>query len=697
MKRRQIRRIAFLQEYRNRPQTLKELLPEVVKKGYHEVAFGFREGREQQLDELARAAAEHEMGVVVFTGFMKYRQNYLRQRPDQIAVLSRDAEVTDQDQLPIRWGCPFNKGFQRSYFTSLEVMGRIPNVTEVWVNDEAHLGATADAIACYCANCRREWRETFGGEMPKPPFSDLKEKHRLIEWRFQRWNAVHARMKELLNRHHRVLAVFQSSPSPCWDINPWVSGIDFGSMIEGIDGLASDPYYTFHLPQVGGGIFNPIEVYLSETCRFVRGVTLDDEKVGEIVPQGFSHPTFSRPLEERDGWWAGVIPPALGINRIAPYTYLLQRASPMQKAYEEAFRLDAYFERTAPLDFIAVVDSLETQCYDDATAPEGCRNWRLSRMMTLGMMARHHGLPYVYLPSAGLASRQLGRFPVVILPNVSCLSTDARAALKNYVHDGGLLVACGETATRDASGRPIEGSFLEEVFGINACVPENTSSQFRATDGHVAFDDLPWPDEVTASDSWHGNPMPVLGFDHVARLTAAGAEVPAVLVDDDGVSQGEPAVTVNSFGSGHGVFMAGVPDIFFLRREGNYVLNFAQRVLSRLILSLAGDRLPIKARGFPPRVPMQDVRPLDVRWRPTMEFMPCVGDDLYLVTIPSYFREPFTFNVEATLPTGKRCREVRELVSDQPVRSVRQDGGKAVVDVAFTDSDFLKVYAFFLE
>ena len=58
MKRRSVQRIAFLQEYRNRPETLKELIPEVVKKGYHEVAVSFREGREKPLDELAHAAAK---------------------------------------------------------------------------------------------------------------------------------------------------------------------------------------------------------------------------------------------------------------------------------------------------------------------------------------------------------------------------------------------------------------------------------------------------------------------------------------------------------------------------------------------------------------------------------------------------------------------------------------------------------------
>ncbi len=95
-------------------------------------------------------------------------------------------------------------------------------------------------------------------------------------------------------------------------------------------------------------------------------------------------------------------------------------------------------------------------------------------------------------------------------------------------------------------------------------------------------------------------------------------------------------------------------------------------------------------------MPLQEVRPLDIRWKPTMEVMPSVGEDLYLVAVPSYFREPGAFEIEARLPDGKQCREVRELVSDHPVTEMRQDGRTVEIDVNLTTEDFLKVYAFFL-
>ena len=145
------------------------------------------------------------------------------------------------------------------------------------------------------------------------------------------------------------------------------------------------------------------------------------------------------------------------------------------------------------------------------------------------------------------------------------------------------------------------------------------------------------------------------------------------------------------------MFVAGIPSRWVDQRpEGTTVLSFSRQVVAQLILSLVGDRLPVVAKGFPPRVPLQDVRPLDIRWKPTMEIMPSVGEDLILVTVPSYFREPGAFRIEARLPEGKRCAGVRELVSDQPLEDVRKHGKTVEIDVNLTTEDFLKVYAFSL-
>ncbi len=697
MKKRKIQRIAFLQDYANRPESLVDEIPEVAGLGYHEVTVSAVIGHEAAVEEVAGKAAEYGLEVSTFTGFMKYAYQHLAEHPEQKAVFSKDADHEELGNLPAVWGCPYNRVFQKRYMDFLERLGGIPNLTEVWVNDEAYFGRDMDLLACYCRTCQADWDAEFGGGIPMPPFTDLDEKTRLVTWRFRRWNDVHGKMKTVLNRHHRVRAVFQSGPHPFWDINPWVCGMDIDGMVEAIDGLAVDAYYTCVLPAVGSGLFTPPEIFLSECCRFLQGFTLGEEKVSVMLGQGMSHPEFHRPLDERDGWWQAVVPPALGVDRVTAYTYRLQRVSPMHRTFQEAFRLDPYYERTEPVVSVAVVDSLETQCCDESLPARGRENWRMNRMFSVGQMAAHNGLSHGYLPSSKLVPEYLGRYPVVVLPNASCLSSRQRDELLTYVHCGGTLVAMGETATRDEAGRPSDGLFLSEAFGISSCTPEGGSRIFQPASDHDAFEGLPWPDERTAWDPWKGRNRPVLGLDLAVEVETEGdADVLAVF-EEEGSATSHPALTLKRVGKGNGVFVAGIPSRWMdLRPTGTTVLSFSRQVVAQLILSLVGDRLPVVVKGFPPRVPLQEVRPLDIRWKPTMEIMPSVGEDLILVTVPSYFREPGAFRIEARLPEGRRCAGVRELVSDQPLVDVRQDGRAVEIDVKLTTEDFLKVYAFSL-
>ncbi|MCK4623776.1 MAG: beta-galactosidase trimerization domain-containing protein [Phycisphaerae bacterium] len=686
---RTIRRIAFLQEYSNRPLTLKEIIPEVAAKGYTAAAFAARIGREL-FAELAEEAERFGLEAMAFTGFMKYQEAYLKDHPDQRMILNTDEHAKDQDKLDINWGCPFNPAFQQRHLDFLRTLGRIPNLTEVWINDEALLGLQSDQLGCYCKVCREAWRGEFGGDIPMPPFADPETKRQFILWRIRRWNDVHAMMKSVLNEHHNVRAVHLTTPSCCTSINPWVTAVDLASMVEGIDGIMTDPYYTFHEID-----FRPQEVYLSECCRILRGLCGPGKKA-EICAQGFSMATFNRPLDERDGWWAGIVPAALGLDGITAFTYLLQQISPMLETYEKSFSLDEYFSQTAPADFVGIVNSLETQCFD-IDSDSGTDSWLWSRMFTLGAVARHNALPYGYLPSSRLTEDDLRRFPVVILPNVSCLSVAARDSLRDYVRSGGVLVACGETATRDETGKPLDDTFLQDIFGVKSLTPLESSAQFAPVGDHPALASLPWPDETTA-EFWGGVHRPAMGLDYIVRVDPGDeAEILAAFAEDSSAAN-HPAVMTRSLGEGTAIFLAGIPTRNYYRPEFRMaVLNLAGRALGRLILDTAEDKLPIRVKGFPPVVPMNLIRPIDPRLMPTAEFMPCIGEDLYLAVVTSYFKEPMQFQIEVEPPAGKKCVKIRELIGDQPIEDFKKISGNRIeIDVNFSFDDCVRIFAFFL-
>ena len=685
MLKREIKRIAFLQEYENRPEKLMEVIPEVAEKGYRAVGIAAKIGQEEYIKKLANQAGRYELEVTAFTGYMKYEQAWLKEHPEHRMILSNEGDSEDQDKVVINWGCPFNPEFKKRYFDFLKFLGGIENMSEVWINDEASLGHSSGVIGCYCPLCRNAWRDEFGDDIPAPPFEDVEMKRRFIEWRFNRWNAVHSEMKKVLMEHHSVRAVFLTDPGTCFWKNPWISGVDLAGMLEGIDGFMTDPYYTFHLAWGDKG-FLPREVYLGECCRFLRGMA-GKEKIAEICTQGFSHPTFIRPLDERDGRFAGIVPLAVGINNVTSYTYLLQKASAMQSSYEESFKLDKYFSQTQPVKFVSIVDSLETQCFDFDGDED---NWHESCMFPFSELCRHYGLPYSYLPSRRLKADGLRDLPVVVLPNVSRLSSEQCVVLRDYVEGGGNLIACGEIGWSE---------FLYDVFGITSLRKCNNvaESEFECVGKQPAFSDLPWPDEVTGGYSG-GTYYPAMGLNRPVKVGVRDdSDVVARFYGDEKLAD-SPAIIRKSVGKGNVVYVAGIPARLYRRREyGLDCLNFAPMVISRMIDEIAGSRLVLRVRDFPPEVPMKKVRPLDNRNMPTMEFLPCVGENIYLATVASYFKEPFSLTIEARIPNGKKLRDIRELTDDVKITKYKVVDDKVDVDINFGFDDSVKVVGIFFE
>jgi hypothetical protein len=93
-----------------------------------------------------------------------------------------------------------------------------------------------------------------------------------------------------------------------------------------------------------------------------------------------------------------------------------------------------------------------------------------------------HGMHYLlnslHLPSEALLDDQLddpaelGQYPMIVLSDIQCISDAASAALRQYVENGGVLIATGATGTRDELGTPRSVGALDALLGIEARVTE---------------------------------------------------------------------------------------------------------------------------------------------------------------------------------------------------------------------------------
>ena len=670
---RKITRIAFLREYIGHPENLIYSLDEVAAKGYTRVAFYAQINTIPLILELVKEASKRNLEVCLFTGYIKYQEKYLSQHPDQVMCLSEEAE--DQDRRYVYWGCPFNIDFKERYFNFLRELAHCPEVVEVWVNDEACMGFKDNCFGCFCETCQADFREKFNAEIPRNPDWESLLWKKFLKWRFQRWNDIHSEMKKVLNQVNPVIrTVFLSSPSVEFSgKDSWITGVDLAGMAERIDGLCADPYYTFHDL---ASAFQPREVYLSEWCKFLAGI-MPEGKSAEIVPQGFSHTTFIRPLGEEDGYWSSLIPLATGIDYVAPFAYSFQKNSPVQQTYEKCFEFDDYFERNEPIKYAALIHGFASETYWYPSQRKKDESYDLQHLLPCADSLRQKGIAYQYYPDIQLEKNTLNDFPVLVLPDITCLSRKQATNIKSFWENGGGIVVTGKFGLHDEIGNNNDSELLKNLFGVEIIEKSGTSRRFELHASHEIRDGVIVDDEVFEHFS-EGLCKPQLSLNNT--LGIAASENAAIIARFE---DGSPAVVIPEIKPGHGrlVYFAGTPTRVVFKEEYKInVQNPAHKLFSNAVEWAAGKKCEFRVEEWPPKVPMNTLRPCDARLGSTFEFFPLKGERSFLGLVTSYFKEPAEFNLSLDLPDGRKLKCVRELISKKAV-AWKMNGGTAKIKV----------------
>ena len=686
---RRITRIALVQDYENRPEKLLDVLDEVAAKGYDGVDTWMWEMDIDPVAAFCARAHALELTVGVATSYMIGQHKYISEHPQQRfveAVPGVDVDGLGTDS----WGCPFNPDFKARYFTQLRKVASVPGMARILVNDEASM-----SNGCYCDLCLAEYEKQFHGDMPRlidPKEDDWQDEswRKFLKWRIDRWNAIHGEMAEAVHAvNPSILVGFQTSPGVDMSRNPWNSAVDLHGMAQQLDCISVDPYYTSHQP-VG---FMPLETYLSEWCRFCKGI-VPDGKLAEIVVQGFSHPNFTRPLNEADGYWSSLVPPACGIDIIMPYSYTLQRCSPVQKPYKQCFAFDSYFERTDPIKHAAVVHGIQSEIYAYPMPRDVMGSYDGTRMFPVAESLRHHGLPYGYLPDARLDDKELlSKYKVVVLPQIDCLSQNQAAGLQSFAANGGNLVIVGNLGVSDEIGSPRDESVLEQLTGIRITAQHKDDRRVEFRAGLAAADRVPTVDEIPAQYS-EGSFTPVSRLNHCVDIEApVDADVLACFADDDGSITDQPAVVSVKRG-GNIIFFAGFPSRAAINPQlGSEVRNTTHHWFAALTEQASGSKPALRVENWPPQVPIAKLRPVDRRNMSTFEFFPLTGDDIFLALVTSYFREPTSFPVVLDVPYGRQLEQVRELLSGQNI-PFTCDASTASIDVKMGFDTPAKLFVF---
>ncbi len=600
----------------------------------------------EQVCQFGAWADEFGLGMTIFTGYMKYREVFLRKHPERAMVcVGGSGTAVDSDNLVrTKWLCPFQPENKAEYLDLLKKVISLSALREVHLNDEAAIGFRNGEIGCYCDYCVSEYERKFGTPPPGDFDWESEAWWTWVQYRMKHWAEVHAYFRaEIKKERPEVMVGIQYSPVVVsFSDNVWRSGIDLSQDALALDVLCTDPYHHIHYPQF---TYRPMRRILAEATRTLAGATV--KRSMNIYPQAFMPPMGSMELTHRDGFMAGSVPYALGADNITPYSHDLAGILPgFLDGMHEAGTLIPYFEKTRPYAFTTVINPTQTEIYG---YPE--RRWGREVLAIWPDVMNQVGLPWRWVFDGRLSDASECLEGPVILPETHCLTGEQRKVLEAHADAGNGLLWVGKTPDGDWPGK-------------GACPPPGGATAETSEMRPVR------PDH------------PLLeGVEQPIMLGSAFSN-PGLEGETIGEVDGNPGLVVREEGGRRQVWLAGVP-VFNYVTPGDHgsfrTPTGGMSLLQNVLRWLAKEEPVARLWPYPPENAYGDLRPWDRRDVPTMELFPMIGEGCLVCLIFNYLGLDYKTNLVMQAPEGTQITSLVDIYSGTDSLSTAKVDGREIV------------------
>lgn len=333
----------------------------------------------------------------------------------------------------------------------------------LWLDEPCFEESSGEDPTCYCPFCQQKFRSRFGSAIPQKDWSSELWRT-FVRWREESverfleevWDLVKARDPELPITFNGTTALPRVS---------WTMGVcgerafrytDFASVevYPEVDGYAR-PYIWPKLARAMAAAADSHAKELEVIGTRYRGIPYD----GSFRNRATMEWEIATAMSSGAHYMFTDMPYPDGNIERSFYREI-------GEIYREAGEKTPYLGGE-PLEFAAVAYSHTTRLLsarDDADA-----RYTESFCGTCKALAEAEAhVPWSCIVEADLSdSERLGRYPVVVLPDVVCLSDHQVEAIAEYVKGGGGLVATYRTSLWDAEGRARSDFGLSEVLGCS--------------------------------------------------------------------------------------------------------------------------------------------------------------------------------------------------------------------------------------
>lgn len=546
-------------------------------------------GERDLLKEMIESAHAEKIRVIVYipTLHMLPIDNVLENHPDW--AFRRSLKPND---YPYYWGLGFgryvalcyNTGYRETYIKFFKYIVTNYDIDATYTDclNPYNFGGKV----CYCLSCQKSFKEMFN--RPIPYFEDereytQKDKNQLDEFGKWRGKFVHEITNELISFVGKVkkipmLTHGQSLPPGMTDRNLAIkhvsllfeAGGDIRHRIETVTycismGKSALQYVGNH------GRWSKVCLNRKEIAR-ESAVTL--LAGGSVIVAGT--PQFIYPFPNR-------------VNKT------------LQQTYAFFSKHEKLFEGLNPVFFSAIPwSSVDRSVILPENFPDPAKNGYAveSHITNLENDCRRgafSALLSMHLPVHLVEDEvlnepeRLAKFRVLVLPNVGYLSNKQQNNIRNYVRNGGSLLASYATSLYDSDGQLQKNFGLADVFGVDLRKPSDEESRNlyyhygRGPAGPIEVYNRTLKKEDFI--------LPAGPF--LYTKIHSDAKVIANIVYDCGTDAVTPGIVFNQFGKGKVVYISHVPEWLYFNGPDPALLDLFRTLLTLLV----SDGFPIEVSG----------------------------------------------------------------------------------------------------
>lgn len=336
-----------------------------------------------------------------------------------------------------------------------------------------------------------------------------------------------------------------------------------------------------------------------------------------------------------------------------------------QKLGNEFFRWhaknDRHFHNVQSLTKVAILAAPNSNARYDA--PSAGDKTDPIEGMTLALNELR--VPFDFLHEQDMTAASMGRYALIVLPNVALLSDAQARALEQYAASGGSLLATFETGLYDENGKERAEFALGELFGISKTGPRQRTKDKTLSNASIHLQEIRERNALTAGfedTEWIGGPVWRVPLKPVADAAMTFinpyATYPPEAVYAVEPPTDEPAIVTQDRGGSRLVYLAGDVDATYWRMD-NWDLG---QQLRNAIAWVLNGRNPVQVDGEG----LMEVAAWETEPGFAVHFVNYNGPNAYR----GHMRKPLALGpqvVKLTLPREVRIKRASLLKAERPL------------------------------